>query len=293
MSTASRRLFILLQRALPKHLLTAIIYRLARVSTVAIKNFLISRFVRFYGVDVDEVDKPIPDGFDTFNAFFTRELAAGVRPVDGSPDTIVSPVDGTVSAAGRIENDQVFQAKGLRYSLSDLLAADLQDADRFRDGLFATIYLAPYNYHRVHAPMDGSLRLARYVPGALFSVNATTVESIPELFERNERLICHFESAETPYVLIFVGALNVGSITTPWTGEIRPEKHGIVQDYDIATAGTDSEVSKGDLLGWFNMGSTVIVLLPANSHSWSERLSQGATVEMGQVIGRLSNASEG
>ena len=292
MSAISGQLFILLQKVLPKHLLTAFIFWLSRIKTVGVKNFLIRNFVKLYDVNVEEIEAPVPDGFESFNAFFTRELADGARPIDETANSIISPVDGTVSAAGRIEDDQIFQAKGFRYSLSDLLTADIQDADQYRNGQFATIYLAPYNYHRIHAPLGGSLRVARYVPGDLYSVNATTVERIPGLFARNERLICHVDSPDTPYVLIFVGALNVGSISTPWTGEIRPRKNGMVEDCDIDTAGFSKELSKGDLFGWFNMGSTVIVLMPGKTCTWSESLTTGATVEMGQAIGQTGRTAD-
>ena len=273
----SAYLFVTLQRLLPKHMITAIVFRLARIRIVAIKNFLIRNFIRVYNVNIDEIDAAVPDSYECFNAFFTRELARWSRPVDSGLNTIVSPVDGTVSAAGNIENDMLFQAKRHRYSLQDLLATDLQDVDEYRNGQFATIYLAPHNYHRVHAPLNARLRVARYVPGELFSVNAATVSGIPRLFARNERLICHFESRDGPFVLIFVGALNVGSISTPWTGEIRPRKHGVTSDFDLSAPGLSTNVSKGGLLGWFNMGSTVIMLFPGGACKWIPRLNTGQT----------------
>lgn len=292
MSSISENLFMLFQRLLPKYLLTTLVYHLARVRAYAIKNFLIRRFVSFYGVNVEEAALPIPDGFESFNAFFTRELAPGARTVDSGAATIVSPVDGTVSAVGKIDDDQIFQAKGLRYSLSDLLSADLQEGDNYVGGHFATIYLAPYNYHRVHAPLAGQLRVAHYVPGDLYSVNATTARRLPGLFARNERLVCHFSSDHGPWVLIFVGAMNVGSISTPWTGEIRPRKNGIVMVQPLDNTESSRDVNKGDLLGWFNMGSTVIMLLPATTYEWSDKLIPGSTVDMGRSIGhRLSSAS--
>lgn len=281
----------MLQRMLPKYALTAIVYRVARIRTVGIKNFLIRQFIRFYRVDVADVAAEIPGGFETFNAFFVRELAPGARPIDDSPGAIVSPVDGTLSAHGEIEADMLFQAKGFRYSLGDLLAADLQDADAYVDGWFATIYLAPYNYHRVHSPLAGTLRLARYVPGELFSVNAATVGHIDGLFTRNERLICHFDSDSGPYAVILVGALNVGSISTPWTGEIRPRASGLIEDFQPADSEMSPEVTQGGLLGWFNMGSTVIVLLPRGLGEWSDRLAATESLRMGERIGRL-NASQ-
>lgn len=279
------RLFVFLQYLLPRYLLTSIVYRVARIRTRAVKDGLIRGFLRIYDVDVDEVDKQIPDDFATFNDFFTRELAAGARPVDAAPDVFVSPVDGTLSQAGSLHDDRLLQAKGIDYTLDDLLAIDLEQARGFRDGSFATIYLAPYNYHRVHAPIDGELMAAHYVPGDLFSVNDATARFVPGLFRRNERLNLHFRTPYGPMALIFVGALNVGSISTPWTGEIRPRRSGVVETMEIASHPRD--VRKGDLLGWFNMGSTVILLLPEKSCEWAPGFEPGTITRMGQSIGKL------
>lgn len=281
----SARLFVILQYLLPRFWLTAIIYRIARIRQAAVKDFLISRFIRLYDVDVSEVKHDVPADFATFNDFFIRELEDGARPIANGSDAIAAPVDGTVSAAGKISGEQIFQAKGLDYSLDDLLATDLQDARNYVDGSFATIYLAPYNYHRVHAPIDGEILAARYVPGELFSVNAATVANVAGLFRRNERLILHFATASGPAAMVFVGALNVGSISTPWSGEVRPKKHGVVEMIDVSNG--PSAIRKGDLLGWFNMGSTVIVLLPENACAWSHELQPGATVRMGESIGAM------
>lgn len=282
------RLFVILQYLLPRHALTAVVYRIARIRKPAIKDFLISRFVRLYGVDTTEIKLAVPDDFATFNDFFVRELEDGARPIDSRPESIISPVDGTVSSTGAISSDRIFQAKGLDYSLDELLATDLQDARRYIDGSYATIYLAPYNYHRVHAPFAGDLVAARYVPGDLFSVNAATVANVRGLFRRNERLVLHFTTARGPAALLLVGALNVGSISTPWSGEVRPRRRGVVETIDLD--GASCEVNKGDLLGWFNMGSTVIVLLPQDACDWRDDLKPGATVRMGESIGKVSAA---
>ena len=279
------RLFVFLQYLLPRFWLTALVYRIARIRNVAIKDFLITRFVALYGVEVDDVELDVPGDFETFNDFFTRQLADNARPIDASADSIVSPVDGTVSSAGQIRGHSIFQAKGLDYSLEDLLATDMQEAQRYIGGTYATIYLAPYDYHRVHAPLDGQLAAARYVPGDLFSVNIATAAYIGGLFCRNERLLLHFDTARGPYVLIFVGALNVGSISTPWTGELRPRKSGVVEV--IEPGDGPREIGKGDLLGWFNMGSTVIVLMPENSCQWDDAFVTGATVQMGEPVGKV------
>jgi phosphatidylserine decarboxylase len=288
MSDISSRLFVLLQKVLPKYLLTSFIFWLARRRASWLKNFLIRQFVNAYDVNVDEVLLPIPEGFESFNAFFIRELADDARVIENGDDVIVSPADGTVSAAGMIEKDQLFQAKGIRYSLTDLLATDTAEANAYIDGSFATIYLAPYNYHRVHAPVDGELITARYVPGDLFSVNAATVAKLPNLFVRNERLICHIKTSTGPMAIIFVGAMNVGSISSRWTGEIRPRKSGVVEQIEVPTEVGARQFSKGDGIGWFNMGSTVILLCPPASTNNFEDISAGQSVRMGQTIGRIT-----
>ncbi len=277
-------LFVALQYLLPQHLLTALVWRIARIRNTAIKDFLITRFVGLYKVDIEDVELEIPSGFTTFNDFFVRALKADARLIDLAIDSIVSPVDGTVSMAGAIRHDSVIQAKGIDYSLLDLLATDTDQANAFVDGNFATIYLAPYNYHRVHAPIDGKLIAAHYLPGDLFSVNDATVARVNGLFCRNERLVMHFRTSRGPFCLIFVGALNVGSISTPWSGELRPRKRGVADVVDLSRHTT--AISKGDLLGWFNMGSTVILLSPAGMYEWDGKLRSGATVRVGEAIGR-------
>ena len=282
--------FMLLQYLIPRQLLTALVWRLARIRHTATKNFLITRFSSAFDVDLEEVKLDVPDGFATFNDFFIRELADDARPIEDDADAIVSPVDGTVSYAGAIHGDGLFQAKGIEYSLGDLLATDIEEAEHYIDGSFATIYLAPYNYHRVHAPLAGELVAARYVPGDLFSVNQATVSNLDGLFRRNERLTMHFRTPHGPAALVFVGALNVGSISTPWTGEIRPRKKGVVDVLELSGAATT--VAKGSLLGWFNMGSTVILLLPKGVCQWDDDLEAGETLKMGEEIGELKSHTD-
>lgn len=283
MSGLAARAFVLLQRVLPRYLLTAIVYRVARIRSKPVKNFMIRRFVALYGIHTDEVRLPVPEGFACLNDFFIRELADGARPVDARDEAIVSPVDGTVSAAGRLREHSILQAKGISYTLRELLMADLAGAARFGNGRFATIYLAPHNYHRVHAAVPGKLVAARYVPGDLYSVNAETVARLPGLFRRNERLILHFDTPHGPAVTILVGALNVGSISTPWTGEIRPRRSGAVESLAIGDHATWA--ARGDLLGWFNMGSTVILLFPDGTCEWEDALVPGRALRMGESIG--------
>lgn len=283
-------LFVLLQYVLPKHWITGVIWRVARIRNPGIKNYLITRFVKLYDVNIDEVLLNVPDDFATFSEFFIRELEPDARRIDNAVDTIVSPVDGTVSIAAPIMSDSIIQAKGIDYSLDDLLSTDLDKAHSYINGCFATIYLAPYNYHRVHAPFHGELVAARYVPGDLFSVNVATVARVKGLFQRNERLVMHFKTAHGPAVLVFVGALNVGSISTPWSGELRPRKHGVVDALELSKHSTT--VHKGDLLGCFNMGSTVIVLLPEKTCAWHDTLKPGATLRMGEAIGEYLGAEK-
>lgn len=280
------RAFVILQYLLPRHLMTAAVYRLARVRTAFVKDALIRAFVRLFDVDVDEVDGNVPQDFQTFNDFFTRELADGARPIDPAADTIISPVDGTVSAAGPLRSDSILQAKGIDYSLDDLLALDIDDARRYQNGTSATIYLAPHNYHRVHMPFDGELVAANYIPGDLFSVNGATVSRLRNLFPRNERLNLHFDTPRGPAAVILVGALNVGSITTPWTGEIRPRKRGVAEPQTLDRA--PRELEKGDLLGWFNLGSTVILLLPEGVAEWHASLGADRSLRMGAPIGTFT-----
>lgn len=283
------RLFVYLQYLLPRYALTAIVHRVARIRLPGVKNRLIRNFVQTFKVELTDVDADVPDDFASLNAFFTRELADGARPVDDDPRAIASPADGTLSAAGLIHSGRVFQAKGLDYTVEDLLTVDTARSAAFLHGRFATIYLAPYDYHRVHAPFSGRLDALHYVPGDLFSVNTATVRRVRGLFRRNERLVMHFDTAFGPAAVVFVGALNVGSITTPWTGEIRPRRRGSAEVLPLGSP--PPAVEKGELLGWFNMGSTVIVLLPADAGGdWVPGLDSGSRVRVGQRIGILGYA---
>ena len=279
--------FVILQYLLPRYWLTAAVYSIARIKSTRIKDFLITRFVRLYDVDTDEIKLELPGAFDTFNDFFIRELNEDARVIDAAAASIVSPVDGTVSEAGALRAGRILQAKSLDYSVQDLLATDIEEANAYEDGQFATIYLAPYNYHRVHAPLAGELVAARYVPGDLFSVNHATASRVRGLFRRNERLILHFRTAYGRAAVILVGALNVGSISTPWSGEIRPRRSGVVEI--VKLAGHRTTVDKGDLLGWFNMGSTVILLMPQGISEWHANMQAGERLRMGEAIGTLSD----
>lgn len=292
-SPLASRAFLLLQRMLPKFMMTRLVRSVAGWRLGVFKNLLIRGFVRLYRVDTSDVARSVPGEFADFNDFFTRELKDGARTVDGSPAAIVSPADGIVSATGRLDRDSMLQAKGLHYSLRDLLAADLEDTARFEDGLFATVYLAPYNYHRVHCPLAAELTALHYVPGQLYSVNRMTVTTLRDLFARNERLVCRFRTEAGPMALVLVGALHVGSITTPWTGRILPRKRGVVEVLEPDTDAAPLSVPKGGLVGWFNMGSTVILLLPPGSGAWRAGLDLGTTVRMGERLGTLAAHAQG
>ena len=286
MQTFTAWFFVLLQFIVPKLLITKLIYRITRIKQNNIKNFLIQKFIKIFQINTEEVKKSIPNEFETLNDFFTRELSNDARIINLASSSIVSPADGKVSALGKITKNQILQAKNHYYSLAELLG-DTSNIEEFYNGNFATIYLAPYNYHRVHIPIDAKLIKMDYVPGNLFSVNEATASRIPKLFIRNERLICHFETNDISMTVIFVGALNVGSITTPWTGEIKPRIKGeIVQlklNQDVPLI-----LKKGDLLGWFNMGSTVITLFSEGSCRWNEELEIGHDIQMGKSMGSIN-----
>ena len=275
------RLFAALQYVLPKYLLTTLIYHVARVRTVSFKNWLITRFAKAYKVNLDEVAAKVPDDFATFNDFFIRELRDGERPIDADESSIVSAADGRLSQFGTVSHGTIVQAKGRDYRVDELLAVDLETAASYEGGCFATVYLAPYNYHRVHAPVDGRLVAAHYVPGDLFSVNAATAQYVPGLFRRNERLNLHFDTDNGQCMVSLVGALNVGSISTPWSGEIRPRSKGVVESLSLDRHPVD--VRKGDLLGWFNMGSTVVML--TQNVAFDDALTPDMTVRMGERLG--------
>jgi phosphatidylserine decarboxylase len=277
------RRFVLLQQMLPKHLLSHFMYWFARSEARFIKRTTLRVFLRNYRIDMSEAAQSDPYAYRSFNDFFTRALRPDARPIAPDASAIVSPVDGTVSQYGTLQDEQLIQAKGHRYSLSELLA-DPAAAHTYRDGAFACIYLAPYNYHRIHMPLAGRACSNLYVPGELFSVNAATVRAAPRLFARNERLICEFDTAVGRMAVILVGALFVGSIATVHCGEVNPPPRGRKAPQPIA-AGVGREFAKGAELGRFNMGSTVILLFQRDRMRWAPAMSVEAQVRMGSIIG--------
>jgi phosphatidylserine decarboxylase len=275
-------LFVWLQYLLPQHALSRLILHATRMRSVAFKNALVGGFLKLYSVDMTEAVETDPYRYGSFNEFFTRALRADTRPIDADSHSIASPVDGTVSEAGSIHGDQLLQAKGRTYTLTELLAGQAW-ADHFNGGSFATIYLAPFNYHRIHMPLDGQLRSTVYVPGRLFSVNSTTAQHVPRLFARNERVLTRFDTTFGECAVILVGALNVGSIATVWSGDITPAARR-----RIATLpARELALRKGAELGRFNMGSTVILLFQANRARWLPDVRAGMRVKLGQSLGSM------
>ena len=282
------RLFVALQYLLPQHFISRLAYRITRSRVPLVKNALIRSFVGNFHPDMSEAEQPDPLQYESFNAFFTRALRAQARPSDPDPAVLVSPVDGTVSQIARMDGSWLVQAKGHAYTLESLLAADLSWAARFRGGAFATLYLAPFNYHRVHMPLRGALRAAWYVPGQLFSVNAATTAGVPGLFARNERVVCVFGHEALTFAVVLVGALLVGSIATVWHGEVTPRAVRGGADLPLDASRAALNLEKGAELGRFNMGSTVILLLPPGSSEWLPGLAPGSSVRVGQALARLT-----
>jgi phosphatidylserine decarboxylase len=278
------RLFVRLQYLLPQHALSRVVLVLTRVRIPWFKNLLIRGFLKLYPVDMSEAGESDPYRYGSFNEFFTRALKIDARPIAAETGAIASPVDGTVSECGDIEQDALLQAKGRHYSLRELLAE--QDwATRFEGGRFATIYLAPFNYHRIHMPVEGQLLDTVYVPGRLFSVNAVSAQHIPRLFARNERVLTLFDTAFGRCALVMVGAMNVGSMATVWAGDITPAARRVVAHVPAASA-APVRLRVGEELGRFNMGSTVILLFEPDRMRWNPRLEAGSIVRLGQPIGR-------
>ncbi|MDP9010839.1 MAG: archaetidylserine decarboxylase [Pseudomonadota bacterium] len=274
--------FVWFQYLLPQHALSRLVLRATRVRTPWFKNALVRGFLKLYPIDMTEAAQSDPLTFGSFNEFFTRTLKPGARTIAADPAAIACPADGTISEAGSIDGEQLLQAKGRRYTLTELLAAQPW-ARNFEGGSFATIYLAPFNYHRVHMPLRGRLKETVYVPGRLFSVNAATAAHVPKLFARNERVLTLFDTAFGEVALIMVGALNVGSIATIWAGDITPAARRVI----ARLPPQDVSIEKGEELGRFNMGSTVILLFQKNRARWHPDVRAGAVVRLGQSLGSL------
>lgn len=271
------------QAILPTRPLSSLIHRLTQIESPAVKNASIDFLMRHFDINMAEALQEDPHAYASFNAFFTRALKPEARPLADEP-ALLCPVDGRISQLGAIDRHTIFQAKGRSYTSAALLA-DREAAQRYEDGQFATIYLAPNNYHRIHMPLSARLTHARFVPGRLFSVRPSTARAIDALFARNERLVLHFESALGPFVLVMVGALFVGSMETIAEGKISPPHSRRIRDFDYRQQPV--EHLRGEELGRFNMGSTVILLFPRNSMSWTPTLKAGDAVRMGEALGQI------
>ena len=268
---------------IPHHAISRVVYFITRRRGPQVKP-MIRWFVDKYGVDMSEAAESEIGYYQTFNEFFTRPLKDNIRPIAPGDNTLVCPCDGKISQAGPIRAGAILQAKGRGYSVLELLGGDKTMAAQFADGRFATIYLAPHNYHRLHMPLDANMVRMIHVPGRLFSVADWTVAEIPRLFARNERLVCYFETMAGPMAMVLVGAINVSAIETVWSGQVIPPGGKKINEYDYSH--TRKEIDKGAEMGRFNMGSTVI-LLTGDNVEWLPHISAGQAVNMGQMIGHF------
>lgn len=287
MSTSVKdKLFIASQYLVPQHLLSRTVGALAATEIDWIKNPLIKGFIKQFDVNMDEAERQQAEDFRCFNDFFTRELQPGARPVADGEKVLVSPADGAVSQLGPIENGRIFQAKGQDYSLIELLGGDSDRAAPFMGGEFSTIYLSPKDYHRVHMPVTGTLREMIYVPGDLFSVNQTTAENVPRLFSRNERVVAIFDTELGQMAMVLVGAMIVAAVETVWHGLVTPPKRELrVTSYPSPQPIT---LEKGEEMGRFLLGSTVVLCFEKDKMQWQENLSAGSPLRMGEQLGEIN-----
>ena len=277
----SDRLAVLPQYLLPKQALTVLAGKLAGAEAGGLTTSVIRWFVGRYAVNMSEAANPDIASYKSFNEFFTRPLREGARPL--AEADFLCPVDGAISQFGAIERDQIFQAKGHQYSTTALVGGDRELAAHFADGSFATLYLSPRDYHRIHMPCDGRLTRMIYVPGALFSVNPTTARGVPGLFARNERVVCVFESAFGPFVLTLVGATIVGSMATVWHGQINPPRPGVLREWRYDEQ--QIVLKKGEEMGRFLLGSTVVMLFPKITLSFNPDWAPTRAIRMGEAMG--------
>jgi len=281
---------VFLQYILPHRALSRVVYWATRWTFAPWKNWLIATIVRNYQVDMGEAAQPDPLAYQHFNAFFTRKLKPQARQADADPAALLSPADGRISQAGRIVDGRIFQAKGQDYSAAELLGGDEAAAAVYRDGSFVTVYLSPRDYHRVHMPLQGTLKETVHVPGRIFSVAPFAVEAIPRLFARNERLVCHFEGEHGPFVVVMVGAILVSSVATVWDGLVIPPYASSIRRKSFA--GQNITLERFAEMARFNMGSTVIMLLPGDM-AGLDPLQAQQTVRVGERLGLLSALPRG
>ena len=279
----SDRFAVLPQYLFPKQALTSFAGFVASRERGWVTTEIIRRFVAKYQVNMDEALNPDIASYATFNDFFTRALKPGVRPLANVD--LVSPVDGAISQFGAIEKDQIFQAKGHHYSTTALVGGDAALAAHYQDGHFATLYLSPRDYHRIHMPCDGRLTRMIYVPGELFSVNPVTARGVPGLFARNERVVCVFESARGPFVLVLVGATIVGSMATVWHGVVNPPRGKTVRQWDYPNEPTSAiRLKQGEEMGRFLLGSTVVMLFPKGPLQFNPEWAPGREIRLGEAM---------
>ena len=279
----SDSLTLLIQHLLPKKAITEFGAHVANARAGAITTAIIRWFIKKYGVNMDEAVNPDMRSYASFNEFFTRPLKPGARPVANA--RFVCPVDGAISQFGAIEADQIFQAKGHYFSTTALVGGDAALAAQFAHGSFANIYLSPKDYHRIHMPCDGRLLRMIYIPGDLFSVNPATARGIPGLFARNERVVCVFETAHGPMVLTLVGATIVGSMATVWHGIVNPPRTGNVREWDYSNSKQTIQLKQGEEMGRFLLGSTVVLLFPANTVQFNPDWAPAGGVRLGECMG--------
>jgi phosphatidylserine decarboxylase len=280
----TNRFKTMVQHLAPQHALSRFAGWVANCQVTPIKNWIIDDFIRRYGVDMSSAVESNPHHYINFNHFFTRRLRPDARPIAVEENTIASPVDGTVSQAGSIKEGRIFQAKDYHFDLEELLGGSKKRADLFQGGCFATFYLAPKDYHRVHMPVTGRLCEMVHVPGQLFSVNPRTTNSVSNLFARNERVISIFETDHGYMSVILVGAMLVASISMVWAGEVSPPRIQEVREWQYSK---DKVLARGDEVGYFQLGSTVLVLFSPGTAQWTDSLRENASVLMGQSIGTI------
>ncbi|WP_029414252.1 archaetidylserine decarboxylase [Acidovorax radicis] len=276
----SDRLAVLPQYLMPKQALTTLAGKFASARLGSLTTSVIRRFVARYNVNMAEAANPDITSYASFNDFFTRALRPGARPL--ATADLICPVDGAISQLGPIAKDQVFQAKGHTYSTTALVGGDAAAAARFDNGHFATLYLSPRDYHRIHMPCAGELTRMVHVPGDLFSVNPTTARGVPGLFARNERVVCFFESAQGPFVLVLVGATIVGSMATVWHGQVNPPRTGTLRQWDYAKG--QVSLRQGEEMGRFLLGSTVVMLFPAGPLQFNPQWAPTRPIQLGEAM---------
>jgi len=278
------------QYLIPQHALSSMVHWLTTWENTWLTPFIVRQFVRLYDIDLNAAQRTNPEDYQSFNDFFTRSLKLDARPIEGGETILVSPADGKISQTSDILRNQLIQAKGFQYSLEALVGGDIALANQFYDGQFAVIYLSPRDYHRIHAPTDAKLLSMMYVPGDLFAVNPATVRTVPELFARNERLVLSFETEFGPMVLVMVGAIFVGSMETVFAGKITPPYSNTLQYWDYRGHGI--HFHKGDEIGRFNMGSTVVMLHGKDRVKGLTAHVENTPVRMGQAIATLVRSDE-